>query len=231
MSNTALDLPPLHAVPRTPGQMKSALLGEADRIARAFEKLEPTAFVAPQGNHWSAAQHLGHIEWASRTVAGANVPAAALLLLHAFGPRIRPEWSADSLRERYQEALALTQAPAAFRPRDPKPGDPTPEFQAKALDTWRQTLENLAQQGPDLSALGPAPHARPAPPVLGKITIWEVLVFAPTAQRHHLARFEQRAACARHGPVPPGGGITLHCRQGSISPTIRGVLRTARVWD
>ncbi|MEZ5974919.1 MAG: hypothetical protein R3E96_08775 [Planctomycetota bacterium] len=54
----------------------------------------------------------------------------ALLLLRP-GPRIRPEWSADSLRERYQEALALTQAPAAFRPRDPKPGDPTPEFRRK----------------------------------------------------------------------------------------------------
>ncbi|MEZ6005213.1 MAG: DinB family protein [Planctomycetota bacterium] len=194
MSNTALDLPPLHAVPRTPGQMKSALLGEADRIARAFEKLEPTAFVAPQGNHWSAAQHLGHIEWASRTVAGAMSRPPALLLLR-FGPRIRPEWSADSLRERYQEALALTQAPAAFRPRDPKPGDPTPEFQAKALDTWRQTLENLAQQA--LTYPHWALHRTRVPhPVLGKITIWEVLLFTLLHNAHHLARFEQRAALA-----------------------------------
>ncbi|ULH15079.1 DinB family protein [Deinococcus sp. KNUC1210] len=157
-----------------------AALAEAERqVSAYFAALPDAVFFAGPGERWSPAQHLQHLTLAHRPLTGAlRLPRLALL---AVGGRTeRESRSYAEMRQTYQAALgAGGKASGRYLP------VLNGQTQAALVSDFRQASQQLreALEGwpeADLTTFL-LPH-----PILGKITVREMLYFSVYHQYHHL---------------------------------------------
>lgn len=141
-------------------------------------------FVAPLGNTWSPADHVRHLTKSVHAVArGLNMPRILLRLL--FPIRGRASRRYDLLVKTYHEALRRGGQAGRFSPgARAVPGDPE-VYRREVLSAHQAAVHRLAdlvlrwnQDQADNIAL---PH-----PLLGKLTVREMLMFTLYHNHHHV---------------------------------------------
>ena len=162
-------------------------------VARGSEFLvtQPAdVFHAPQGDHWSPAEHVRHLRKSTAPVARAlGMP--RLVLRWKFGKAKSASRSFVELQRVYNAALAAGGKAGRFTPSpEAAPADPA-RRRTEILDAWRGSVEDLdrsAGRWPE-AALDRLvlPH-----PLLGNLTIREMLMFTVFHTAHHLTSITNR---------------------------------------
>jgi hypothetical protein len=149
------------------------------------------AFFRRIGSSWSPAETVRHLSKSTRPVAKA-LATPKLVLRFSFGKPRRPSVSYDDLRTTYLGKLAEGGQAGRFAPSERTEND---------LDAWRAEImneftganvdlrKNIARwSDPRLDTLQ-LPH-----PLLGKLTIREMLFFTLYHQRHHVGVVKRHLA-------------------------------------
>lgn len=172
---------------------KAELLRELDVIVRECADVvrrEPDAhFGASVGGKWSEGQQIDHlIRSAKPLILAFRLPKITLRLL--FGKPNRPSRSFHDLAARYQRGLAEGG-------KSPKAYIPPPKVANSAKSTLLQGYASIhAEFAKCLKAWSEAdldayllPH-----PIIGKITVREMVMFTIYHNYHHLAAIRERLA-------------------------------------
>lgn len=180
----------------TPPTDRASLVAALHTVSRdvgeALASLPVAAFVAPQGDFWSPADHLRHLTRSVRPLAKAlGLP--RLLLRLRFGKAKEPSRTLEEVVAVYRQALADGgQASGGYLPtrRDPSLDDDA--FREQVLRYWRAASEELDSvvarwHEPALDRLQ-LPH-----PLLGNMTVREILLFTLYHNAHHGRRVFERS--------------------------------------
>ena len=185
--------------PRTTEALAAALHKQHGEVAGYFASMDAKDFVTPQGEYWSPEDHLRHLVICVRPLARAlAMPKLALLL--RFGPRLGkggsgPSRSFEEVRDVYRGALAAGGQAGSFTPR-PRSEELSPEeARQDVLKRWKKATGDLE------SAIvpwgeGSLDRLRLPHPLLGKLTVREMLLWNLYHTHHHLSRVQERAAVA-----------------------------------
>lgn len=194
-----MTLPPLPlgflvGTPRSQAEFRTAL---GSLLAEGHSRFTSRAvgwFFASQGAAWAPAEHIRHLRRASRPLVKAlNLP--RLLLRLRFGrPRSHSE-GYEQIRSRYLDLLDAGATAGRFAPApEPFPADPEAR-RAEILAEWsRATVElvNASGRWPEASLdRYQLPH-----PLLGMLTVHDMLDFTLYHTAHHLRRILERDAHA-----------------------------------
>ena len=179
--------------PRTRGEISSALLELHRESLRYWNGLPAETFFRPLGTAWSPADNVRHLSKSIRPVAKAlALPRIALL---PFGWSLRRGRSYEEMRETYRAALAAGGKAGRFTPSPrPLPEDldggraSVMREHEEAADALRRALERWSESALDRWRL---PH-----PLLGKLTVREMLLFTLYHNRHHLEGVRRKLAAA-----------------------------------
>lgn len=153
--------------------------------------LPDAVFFAPQGSAWSPAEHVRHLHGSSEPlVLALKLPRWMLGL--RFGHHHGPSRSFSDIRETYLGHLAKGADAGRFTPStEAPPGDPAAR-RAEIMRQWSAAtigLQNVLQRWPE-EALDR--HRLPHP-ILGLLTVREMLSFTVYHTAHHLRRIAERA--------------------------------------
>ncbi len=148
-----------------------------------WSDFDPVKFSAPLGEAWSPADNVRHLIKSTVPVTRA-LKLPKLLLRTLFGQSKQPSVSFEELRSRYQSILAGGATAGKFAPKPTAPPNDALEFQKKVVATFRTSvaeLENAARRWSeeDLDRYR-LPH-----PLLGKLTVREMLFFSIYHYDHH----------------------------------------------
>lgn len=174
----------------------------ADEIVAAMTRLHseseryllgipPAEFAAPQGEKWSPAEHVRHLAKSTYPLVGAlGLP--KLLLGLRFGRANVPSKRFTELRETYRTMLRETGATAGrFTPAPMAlPGD-LAAWQQEVLARWRGAVVALAGKIPHWSERALDRYRLPHP-LLGKLTVREMLLFTVYHNAHHVEQVASR---------------------------------------
>lgn len=178
--------------PRTRDEIL-AELGKLHRASREYWGSFPTPeLLAPIGEAWSPADNVRHLTKSIRPVAQAlRAPRLALGLL--FGPARRPSRSFAEVRDAYHARLAQGVDAGRFAPRPvPVPAD-AEAYRARITGYHDQAAAALAAnltRWPEKSL----DRYRMPHPVLGKLTVREMMFFTLYHNLHHVLVVERRLA-------------------------------------
>jgi len=158
--------------------------GESAAYWSAFSDRD---FFAKIGEAWSPAENVRHLAKSIRPVTKAlRLPRLVLWVM--FGAPRRESVTEDALRERYLGKLAGGADAGRFAPSSSTVLDRAQvlALQADANRDLRAAIERWSDAALDRRQL---PH-----PILGKLTVREMLFFTIYHQRHHMAAAERRRA-------------------------------------
>ena len=158
------------------------LHAESERYLLGVPAVE---FAALQGEKWSPADHVRHLAKSTFPL----VPALGLpkfLLGLRFGRAAAESRGFAALRDDYRARLRETGATAGRFAPSPRPlPDDLEAWQREVLGSWREAVSGLAAKIPAWSEraldLYRLPH-----PLLGKLTVREMLFFTLYHNAHHL---------------------------------------------
>lgn len=178
--------------PYSQKEILTAFANLANSGLEFWAKLPPAIFAAPLGTAWSPADNLRHLTKSTRPVAQSlRLPGIAFLAF--FGAADQPSLSYAELRERYQAVLAGGASAGRFAPR--------PAAVPQNVVAWqRQLVEDCATA---IGALGRAASRwneadldryRMPHPLLGKLTLREMLFFTHYHFTHHQQNVVRRLA-------------------------------------
>ncbi len=159
-------------------------------LADDLRGLDPEIFFSPQGEFWSPAQHVDHLIRSVRPMARAlRMPYFLLNLLFA---RDRPKRSLQTIVDSYLGKLADgAGAGGPYLPEDADKRTVEPARQEALLDKWLKTGRAL---GSSLSRWkeGGLDRYRLPHPLLGMLTIREMLGWSLYHGHHHRSRIQER---------------------------------------
>jgi hypothetical protein len=193
--------------PRTGAEIAGALLSLQEESARYLGTLTDEVFLAPQqlepgaprrgGPVWSPAEHVRHLTKSVRPVARAlALPRLVPRLL--FGAHRGPSRTFAEVRAVYRAALEDGAQAGRFAPTQrPVPADAA-AFRRSVMGALDAEVRGLAARvrefpEPQLDVLR-LPH-----PVLGKLTVREMLFFTLYHGAHHVRKVRERAEAAGTG--------------------------------
>jgi hypothetical protein len=169
-----------------------AALGRVQEEADAYlGALPPTVFFAAQGPAWSPAEHAGHLGKSLTPLTHVlRWPRPVIGLL--FGRHRGPGRAFADLRRDYQATLAAGAQAGRFAPRvQPPPADLAAGRDAilGRLAVTVRAVQIAVQRWPE-PALDQyrLPH-----PLLGRLTVREMLAFSVYHHAHHLRRIAERS--------------------------------------
>lgn len=155
------------------------------QFCELVQSLDEPSFHFHQEGKWSAAQQLDHLIRSVRPVVlGLSLPPFLLKLI--FGRAKHTSRDYDTLVKTYQEALAKGgKSPKAYEPKTSEAAG----FQSYGGERLMQLIAGLDRQldnlsEPELDTLQ-APH-----PLLGKLTLRELMYFTIYHAQHHLRSVE-----------------------------------------
>jgi hypothetical protein len=188
----------LEDVARSTGRaIQSALQALHEESVRYWDLLDTATFLAPIGDAWSPADNVRHLTKSMRA-ATQGLRAPRFLLRFAFGRVMSPSRSYATIREIYRARLAQGASAGRFAPRPrPAPTDPEAErarimaYHATAVAGLGHAITRWPERALDARQL---PH-----PLLGSLTVREMLLFTVYHNRHHLENVQRRLAAARVG--------------------------------
>jgi hypothetical protein len=170
--------------PRTGAEIAANHAALAEAGERFLRRIPGPTFFAAQGDRWSPAEHTRHLEKSARALVPAlRLPQIVLLL--RFGPSRRGSSSFADLVERYRGRLAAGGQAGRFAP-SPKPAPADVERgRDEIVARWRHegaALRTSAARWSE-SALD---RCRLPHPLLGKLSVREMLMFMLYHDAHHL---------------------------------------------
>jgi hypothetical protein len=179
-------------VPETTDSLVTELESQRREISSFFESMSAEEFFAPQGDHWSPAGHLRHLAKSVRPLAAAmGVPKIALGV--RFGRSRDGSRSFDEIVQIYREQLAAGARAGPFSPSKKKPDLSVDEWRRLILDRWRQASKQLAEAFTGWGERDLDKYRLPHP-LLGKLTVREMLFFTLYHNAHHSRRVVERRA-------------------------------------
>lgn len=178
--------------PRSTKSLLTALESQSVEIDSYMAARTTEEFLAPQGEAWSPAGHMRHLVKSVRAVnKGMGLPRPALRLL--FGGARGDSRSFEEIRELYLGALERGGQAGAYAPSERSVDLAPGEWREVIMRRWRDAASDLAatlrawpEEALDRYRL---PH-----PLLGKLTVREMLLFTLYHNRHHAARVLERAS-------------------------------------
>ncbi len=183
--------------PHTGVEILTALRTHRDEAEAFFSELPLDEFLTPQGDRWSPADHLRHLTKSVRPVANAlRLPRFVLGVL--FGRAVGPGRAFEPLREVYQGKLADGAQAGRFAPSQrPLPTQASEQevYRRRVMEHWRAASQALEAEVPRWSEAALDRYRLPHP-VLGKLTVREMLLFSVYHAAHH-ARLVARRCSAR----------------------------------
>jgi hypothetical protein len=177
----------------TSAEELSHTLGAVHAAGAAYLSTLPDAtFFKPQGTAWSPADHVRHLRKSTAPlVLALKLPRWVLAL--RFGRTDRPSRSFIEIRDAYRQLLAGGAQAGRYAP-DPEgtPAD-SHDRRREIMDAWTTAavgLQNLMTRWPERAL---DRHLLPHP-LMGLLTIREMLAFTVYHTAHHLRRVADRAA-------------------------------------
>ncbi len=181
--------------PGTPykgAELVAAMDALTERAAVYLTAMSPEEFARPQGDRWSPADHLRHLSKSGFAIArGLKVP--RLMLRLTFGAPPKSSRTFPTLRNDYRAVLAAGGQAGSFAPEArPLPPDLV-KYQADVIATWQQANGDMvrAMRRWDEATLDRYAIKHP---LLGKLTVREMLMFAHYHESHHLNLLASRRA-------------------------------------
>lgn len=178
--------------PETRDAITRALARLHEESGHYWASLPTERFLAPIGDAWSPADHVRHLTISVRAVTrGLELPRVLVWLV--FGPARAPSRSYDALREIYRGVLARGAKAGEYTPR-PLPsagsGQAFPIDDAEATRARIMAQHTAAVGGLVATASGWSERAldrcRLPHPLLGKLTVREMLCFTLYHNLHHV---------------------------------------------
>lgn len=177
-------------VPSSREEIRAALGNQEVEITDYLATLSTEEFFAPQGGYWSPAGHLRHLIKTLRAVGGGLGQSRAALLL--FGRSKSGSRSYDAVVSQYLAAIEGGVDAGKYGPSDRVP-DLTPDaWRSQIIDRWgeagselRKALLGWSEEQLDRYRL---PH-----PLIGKLTLRELLLWTLYHSAHHARRIRERA--------------------------------------
>ncbi|HYW51624.1 MAG TPA: DinB family protein [Gemmatimonadaceae bacterium] len=146
-------------------------------------------FFAPMAAHWSAADHVRHLTRSMTLLIPAlRLPRAALRV--AFGTAIRPSRSIGEIRDAYDAALRAGGTAGRFAPSPDRSAHDTVR-RDRIMDTHSETLRGLTQAMERWTEAQIDAYLLPHP-LLGKLTVREMMLFTLIHNQHHVTVAERR---------------------------------------
>lgn len=166
-----------------------ALEGVHEEAVAYWTQYETPAFFRAMGTHWSASEHIRHLTRAMTPLLPVlRVPRVALRL--AFGSATQASRTIEVIGAQYSAALKAGGTAGRFTP----PPDNHPRDQVrrdKIMDTHSETLRGLTQAMERWTEVQLDTYQLPHP-LLGRMTVREMMLFTLLHNRHHVAVAEQR---------------------------------------
>ena len=169
-------------------EWKDELVASFETLARTDAQfwggLDPEVFVAPIGTAWSPADNVRHLSKSTKPVARAlRLPKIVPALL--FGRASARSRSYAEVVQAYRAVLAGGGTAGRFAPSGPPEFTDAAVYQRESVARWSAEVTRLAGaiEGWSESALDTyrLPH-----PLLGKLTVREMLMFTLYHNQHHL---------------------------------------------
>jgi hypothetical protein len=178
------------AAPQSKDELGTALAVLSHELERYLEGFSNDDFYAPQGDFWSPSQHIGHLIMSVRAVArGLRLPRPIMTLM--FGRAGGRSRSFSEMLELYRRKLAAGATAGRYTP------DPKKRGRDEIMEQWHiagkqlnRELANWSEEDLDRYRL---PH-----PLLGKLTLREMLAFTVFHNAHHAGRIRERAGHQEH---------------------------------
>jgi hypothetical protein len=175
--------------PQTREQIIDAFAGQETESVAYWSAFDTGTFFRSIGSSWSPAETVRHLSKSTRPVVQALRTNTILLRLR-FGKPRRSSMTYDELVARYRQALDEGGQAGRFAPSPHSENDPEAwrasilrDFVGTNVDL-RTTIARWSDSKLDRVQL---PH-----PLLGQLTVREMLFFTLYHQRHHLAVVERR---------------------------------------
>jgi hypothetical protein len=147
------------------------------------------AFFAPQGDKWSPAGHVRHLTKSVRAVADAMRKPKVLLLV--FGLARSPARSFEEIVTAYPQILDRGGLAGRFAPRGEDPERPL------IMASWQLAGRGLQRAAARWSERALDRYQVPHP-LMGKLTVREMLFFTLYHNAHHARRIRERALGGRY---------------------------------
>ena len=180
--------------PKTRDEIIRALADVEREVAEFFGGLGDGELTRREGEAWTPSEHLRHLDRSVRAVArGLEYPRWLLRL--RFGRARQPSRGYDEVRSVYRARLAAggKSTPEFTPPREEVAASEVGAYRARLLGRWadanarlRAAVEKWPEEALDRILL---PH-----PLLGKLTVREMLYFTLYHDRHHVEGLRRRMA-------------------------------------
>lgn len=160
-----------------------------------WARLSTDEFFAPIGEQWSPSQHVRHLTRSMTPLLPVlRVPRVALRM--AFGSAVGSSRTMSEIEAAYTQALARGGTAGRFTP-PPERLAPDLVRRNAIMDAHSETLRGLTQAVERWSEAQLDAHRLPHP-LLGKLTIREMLLFTLLHNQHHVDVVERRRREAGH---------------------------------
>ena len=173
--------------PHTRDDLLAALTSlEAESVAY-WNSFDDATFFAKIGEAWSPAENVRHLVKSIRPVVKA-LDTAKIILRLTFGRARRESMTYEALRARYQEGLDAGGQAGRFAPSSRAESD-REAIMGNFTRVNRELREAIARWPEKKLDVLQLPH-----PLLGKLTVREMLFFTHYHQRHHMDVIRRRLA-------------------------------------
>ena len=194
MTDNAPTTDPVLRAPHTGQELRTALQSVHGKSVRFWNAFNTPAFLAPIGAAWSPAENVRHLTKTMRAVTlGLALP--RLLLLFDVFHTMRASRSYNEVRTAYLARLSSGATAGPFTPAArPVPSDPEAEraqimsYHAIAMEALCARLARWPEPALDRRSM---PH-----PVLGALTVREMMLFVLYHNQHHVDTVRKRLAAA-----------------------------------
>ncbi|MCC7052364.1 MAG: DinB family protein [Gemmatimonadaceae bacterium] len=168
-----------------------ALETEHERGVDYWSTFSTSEFFRTMGRHWSAAEHVRHLTRSMAPLLPAlRLPKLGLRM--AFGMPDRPSRAEGQISDAYRAALAAGGQAGRFAP-PPDTHAPDQARRDKIMDEHSETLRGLTQAMERWTEAQLDGYRLPHP-LLGKLTVREMMLFTLIHNRHHVEVAKRRWA-------------------------------------
>lgn len=176
--------------PETTETLVAELEMQRQEVTDFFESLSVEEFFAPQGDYWSPSDHLRHLAKSVRPLASA-MELPKLVLGVRFGRSRSGSRSFEEIVAIYRHELASGAVAGPFGPSQQKPDMSADGWRELILERWQQASQKLAEAREGWSERELDKYRLPHP-LLGKLTVREMLFFTLYHNAHHARRVVER---------------------------------------
>jgi DinB superfamily len=177
--------------PRSGSDLSQILTALVAQGAGFLAPMPDAVFFAPQGSAWSPAEHIRHLRKSSAPLVTA-LKLPRLLLRMRFGGHRGPSRSFSEIRELYRGRLSAGATAGRFAPAREGPAPDPADRRREIMNAWTAVTVELTAIMAGWSEPALDRHQLPHP-ILGILTVREMLGFTVYHTAHHLRRIEERA--------------------------------------